>query len=301
MGGCIRREPARRAWDTGHRRRASSAWSRTVHALTARLEDLARDHGAGGQVEPHAARMGELLPSRYRQQSVSGARQLHSCAVAPVVALQAQGQATQGRDLSTLAPLRALRARTPEPAWARRVVGEGVKSCPRAGCGRSACPVVRPEKVGMFSRRQTCRGKSQAPRSLDSRVAGNQDSEAYRQGLPWGDYESPGRNDSERASGLESEWIRGPSLQPKGEGSMGGRNLTDAAASPRRGGSDSTVARTCRATGEALLVPERNHRSKVDRITGTTGKSIEGERVADGSVGAMKRSNVRGAKGPCCL
>ena len=39
--------------------------------------------------------------------SVSGARQLHSCAVAPVVALQAQGQATQGRELSTLAPLRA--------------------------------------------------------------------------------------------------------------------------------------------------------------------------------------------------
>jgi RNA-directed DNA polymerase len=28
LGGCIRREPARRAWDTGHRRRASSAWSR---------------------------------------------------------------------------------------------------------------------------------------------------------------------------------------------------------------------------------------------------------------------------------
>ena len=26
-------------------------------------------------------------------------------------------------------------------AWARRGVGEGVKSCPRAGCGRSACPV----------------------------------------------------------------------------------------------------------------------------------------------------------------
>ena len=103
--------------------------------------DMARDHRAGGQVEPHAARMGELLRSRHRQQSVSGARQLHSCAVAPVVALQAQGQATQGRDLSTLAPLRALRARTPDRAWARRVVGEGVKSCPRAGCGKSACPV----------------------------------------------------------------------------------------------------------------------------------------------------------------
>ena len=47
----------------------------------------------------------------------------------------------KGRELSTLAPLRALRARTPDPAGARRGVGEGVKSCPRAGCGRSACPV----------------------------------------------------------------------------------------------------------------------------------------------------------------
>ena len=48
-----------------------------------------------------------------------------------------QKQATQGRELSTLAPLRALQARTPVPAWARRAVGEGVSSCPRAGCGRS--------------------------------------------------------------------------------------------------------------------------------------------------------------------
>ena len=63
-------------------------------------------------------------------------------AVAPVVAQQVQGQATQGRDLSTLAPLRALRSRTPDRARGRsRGVGEGVKSCPRAGCGRSACPV----------------------------------------------------------------------------------------------------------------------------------------------------------------
>src|ERR1035437_1293591 len=103
---------------------------------------MARNHKAGGYVEPHAARMGELLRSRYRQQSVSGARLLRNNAVASVVAHQAQGQATQGRDLSTLAPIRALRARTPVPACARRAVGEGVMSCPRAGCGRSACPVV---------------------------------------------------------------------------------------------------------------------------------------------------------------
>jgi hypothetical protein len=71
------------------------------------------------------------------------ARQLHSRAVAPVVALQVQGQATQGRDLSALAPLRALWSRTPDRAWLHRAVGEGVTSCPRAGCRKSARPVRR--------------------------------------------------------------------------------------------------------------------------------------------------------------
>src|SRR5271156_4588173 len=80
---------------------------------------------------------------------------------------------------------------------------DGVRSCPRAGCGKSACPVVGPAKAGMLSRRQTCRGKSQEPRSLDSRVAGNQNSEAYRQRLPRGDDEPPGRNESKRECGLE--------------------------------------------------------------------------------------------------
>ena len=62
--------------------------------------------------------------------------------------------------------------------------------------------------------------------------------------------------------------IREPSPQPRGEGSMERRNLTDAASPSRRGGSDSTVTRTRRVPGEALLAPVRNHRSKVDRITG---------------------------------
>ena len=50
------------------------------------------------------------------------------------------------------------------------------------GSRTDVCPV----KASMFSRRQTCRGKSQAPRSWDSRVAGNQDSGAYRRGLSSG-------------------------------------------------------------------------------------------------------------------
>jgi len=53
-------------------------------------------------------------------------------------------------------------------------------------------------------------------------------------------------------------------------------------------------------TGEALLAPERNLWRKVDSITRDTGKWIEGKRVADGSVIAMRRGNAWGAKGPCC-
>ena len=90
-------------------------------------------------------------------------------------------------------------------------------------------------------------------------------------------------------------------LNRRAKAAWGSRNLTDAAPSLRRGGSDSTVTRTCRATGEALLVPARNHRSRVDRITGSTGKSIEGERVTDGFAVAVRRGNARGAKEPCCL
>jgi RNA-directed DNA polymerase len=50
---------------------------------------MARDHKAGGQAESHVARMGELLRSRHRLKSVPDDRQLHRCAAAPVVALQA--------------------------------------------------------------------------------------------------------------------------------------------------------------------------------------------------------------------
>jgi len=68
----------------------------------------------------------------------------------------------------------------------------------------------------------------------------------------------------------------------------------------RRGGRGSTVARTCRATGETVLVPPGNWRSKVDRITGETGKAMKDETAAARSIVAPMRGNARGAKGPCC-
>ena len=113
--------------------------------------------------------------------------------------------------------------------------------------------------------------------------------------------ELPGRNMSERRGSLENAKLRRPSVSCPREGSRERRSLADAATPLRRGGSDGTVTRTRgAATGEALLVPPRNRRSRVGRITGAPGKSADDERVADGPEGARRRGNARGAKGPCC-
>jgi len=112
--------------------------------------------------------------------------------------------------------------------------------------------------------------------------------------------ESPGRNASERELAPKDPKPRRPSGRLPREGNTGRRSLADAAARSGGAWSDSTVTQTHRATGETLLVPLRNQRSQVGRITGGPGKSSDGERVADGSAVAMKRGNARGAKGPCC-
>ena len=171
----------------------------------------------------------------------------------------------------------------------------------KAGCGKSARPVVCPAKAGMFSRRKACRGKNQNPVVW---IAGWRETKT----LEPIDNVSLGKTTSHRAvttvNANVASKVRSPEgrvLNRRAKAAWGSRKLTEAAPSLRRGGSDSTVTRTCRATGETLLVPARNRRSRVDRITGSTGKSIEGERVTDGFEVALRRGNARGAKEPCCL
>ena len=133
-------------------------------------------------------------------------------------------------------------------------------------------------------------------------MAGNQSVEVLK---PI-DKVSLGEITSHRAVTTVNANVASKQLDPRAEPAAAGRRQHGMPKSdrcgipPRRGASDSTVTRTRRVAGEASLVPVRNHRSKVDRITGQTGKSIEGERVADGSVVATKWGNARGARGPCC-
>jgi hypothetical protein len=152
----------------------------------------------------------------------------------------------------------------------------------------------------MFSGRQSHRGKSQDPVAWVASAEETKRMKPTDKAILGMVSESPGRNVSEPRSGLVKK------LSPKAEPSMVGRRQNDIAQtdrggmSLRRGGRDSTVTRTCRATGETVLAPSRNRWSKVGRITGKTGKAIEGETVAARPVVAEKRGNARGAKGPCC-
>src|SRR2546422_7878576 len=188
---------------------------------------------------------------------------------------------------------------------------------PRAGCrvgpqfaGRGAHPCrargecapgdstrsVRPAKADVFSGRQSHRGNSQTPRSLDGRAAGNQSSEAHRRNHRKDGSEWPGRNVSERKGSLEKRFRR-PSAYFTREGSRDRRSLADATTPLRRGVSDGTAPRTRQATGETLLVPPRNRRSRGGRITGSPRKAADGEGVADGPEEARRRGKGRGAKG----
>ena len=64
---------------------------------------------------------------------------------------------------------------------------------------------------------------------------------------------------------------------------------------------DSTVARTCRATGETVLVPLEKSAEPGRSYNRRTGKSAEDETVAAGLAVAVKRGNARGAKEPYCI
>src|SRR5438874_8694993 len=77
------------------------------------------------------------------------------------------------------------------------------------------CSEVCPGKASMFSRRQSCRGKSQSPvvRIAEEMETGT--FEAYRQDLPRGEHESPGCIKRERI--VASKKVA-PRAEPTSEG-----------------------------------------------------------------------------------
>src|SRR5208337_37 len=96
----------------------------------------------------------------------------------------------------------------------------------KAGCGKTARPVVCPEKAGMFSREQTCRGRSQSPVVWIAEERETEPSKPI-------DKASQGEVTSHRAvTKVNALWprkceARGPSPQLEGEGSMTKRILTE--------------------------------------------------------------------------
>src|ERR1700680_3013377 len=83
---------------------------------------------------------------------------------------------------------------------------------------------------------QTCRGRSQSPVVWIAEEMENRTFEAYRQDLPRGGYESPGRNNSER---IVASKMKIPRVEPATVGRrQNDQPKTDRyGCSPRRGGS----------------------------------------------------------------
>ena len=93
----------------------------------------------GGQAtEPNVARLSQLFSVGLGQQGVSGGGRLHHDAVAPVVAQETQGAQKRVTRLSPRVSLPDVGSGLLADAKAQRAVGEGVRSCPRARCWKSA-------------------------------------------------------------------------------------------------------------------------------------------------------------------
>src|SRR3954464_11360195 len=107
---------------------------------------------------------------------------------------------------------------------------------------KGSCPVVCPGKVGMFSRRQTCRGKSQSPVVWIAEVMETETLKPI-------DEISLGEVTSHRpVTKVNALWPRKGGA-PRAEPATGGRRQQEQpksdrrGCSPWRGGSDSTVTR----------------------------------------------------------
>ena len=110
--------------------------------------------------------------------------------------------------------------------------------------------------------------------------------------------ESPGRNASEPVWPRKDK-TRRPSLPFSGEGSM--ERCMDFCGATLRLWKGQHGDKVMLSNWRNPPRPVAKSAEQGSRITGDTGKSVEGERDSAGSVVARKRSNVRGAKRPCCL
>jgi hypothetical protein len=90
------------------------------------------------------------------------------------------------------------------------VAYEGLEPCD----GRLTSTVVCPVMAGVFSRRQSCDGKSQKPCSSDGRVKGTDILKPIDIIIFKDDNELSGRNKSERRGGPEIEKPQRSSPQP---------------------------------------------------------------------------------------
>src|SRR5262249_29844066 len=108
---------------------------------------------AGSPPQPPVGGVGELLLPGAGQPGLSSARSARVPSAASVVVCQAPGTGSRDRTLPRRAPVPGAGSGATQRADAHLLVGAGMSPGPRAGCGKSACPVVRLGKADVSSRR----------------------------------------------------------------------------------------------------------------------------------------------------
>src|SRR5262249_16405639 len=98
--------------------------------------------------------------------------------------------------------------------------------------------IVCPGKASVFSREQSCRGRSQSPVVRIAEEMETEPSEPIDK-ISLGEVTSHRAVSKENALWPRKQYVRGPSPQSMGEGSMSSRTLTDTTV--HRGGVEATA------------------------------------------------------------
>ncbi len=141
IGRCYSPQTGRSYLGTKPSKKAISRLCSEISELTERRWGLMDTEDASGEDQPQASGVVELLSNRAGEQSLSRRGPTRGRQAATVVVPQAQGAGGGDDTLPGSIPVREAEVDSARSATAQLRVGERVRSCPKAGRGKTARPV----------------------------------------------------------------------------------------------------------------------------------------------------------------
>ena len=114
---------------------------REISEQTSRRWGLLDGRGVGGSPEQETGRVGELLLAGAGQQGLSRRGQPRAASAPPLAVSEAPGGGSRDVTVSRRIPPPNSGPEPPGGSKTQLRVSDSMSPCPRAGCGKSACPV----------------------------------------------------------------------------------------------------------------------------------------------------------------